>query len=275
MKTIVAPTDFSRVSINAVHYAADMACMLRTRLTLFHVYAIPQAVSEIPVPGYSIDEIKYDAETKIGALKESLLDRTGEKVIIHTELRAGDMLPTLTGYCAETSPYAVVIGAESLQGLERFVLGGKTTGAVKRLQSPLFIVPADAKFKRIAKIGLACDLINVTETVRVEEIRELVDEFSAELHVLNISEDSKAVAGRVSAGEEGRLRELLGELYPRYHFINDADVEHGIIDFAEKEKLDLLIIIPKKHHLLSKLFNPSHSQRLVLHTKLPIMSLHE
>lgn len=258
-----------------MNYAADMACMLGTRLALFHVYPIPQPISEVPVTEYSIEEIKYDAERKINSLKENLLHRTGERIFIHTELRAGNVLSNLTRYCAEVMPYAVVTGPESLSGLERIVLGGKTTGAVRRLRWPLFVVPADAKFKRIVKIGLACDLKNVIETVRVAEIRELVNEFDAELHVLTISEDRKDVAGRVSVGEENRLREMLGELYPQYHFINDADVEHGIIDFAEKEKLDLLIIIPKKHHLLSKLFNAGYSQRLALHAKLPVMCLHE
>ncbi len=275
MRTIIAPTDFSPASVNAVNYAADMACMLGTHLTLFHVYAIPQPVSEVPVTGYSIEEIKYDAEKKMGDLKESLLDRTGERIAIHTELRAGDVLLNLTGYCAEVAPYAVVTGPESLSGLERVVLGGKTTGAVKRLQSPLFVVPADAKFKGIAKIGLACDLKKVIETVRVEEIRELINDFDAELHVLNISENLTDALSDEASEEADWLRDMLEEFHPRYHFINDPDIEHGIIEFSEKEKPDLIIVIPKKHNLLSKLFHPSHSQRLVLHTQVPVMSLHE
>ena len=275
MRTIIAPTDFSPVSINAVNYAADMACMLRANLTLFHVYPIPQPVSEAPITEYSIEQIESDARRKINALKEALLDRTGERIIIHNELRAGDVLSNLTGYCAEVMPYAVVMGAESLGGLERFILGGKTTGAVMRLELLLFIVPATAKFKRIAKIGLACDLKKVIETVRVREIRELVNEFDAELHVLNIRENFQDTISTEAAGEADWLKAMLGELHPKYHFINDPDMEHGIVGFVEKKKLDLLIIIPKKHKLLGKLFHHSDSQRLVLHTQVPVISLHE
>lgn len=275
MRTIIAPTDFSPVSINAVNYAADMACMLRANLTLFHVYPIPQPVSEVPITEYSIEQMESDAKRKINALKEDLLDRTGERIIIHNELRAGDVLSNLTGYCAEVMPYAVVMGAESLGGLERFILGGKTTGAVERLESPLFIVPATAKFKRIAKIGLACDLKKVIETVRAREIRELVNEFEAELHVLNIRENFQDTVSAEAAEESDWLKAMLGELHPKYHFINDPDMEHGIVEFAKKKKLDLLIVIPKKHKLLSKLFHPSHSLRLVLHTQVPVISLHE
>lgn len=275
MRTIIAPTDFSSVSINAVNYAADMACLLSANLTVFHAYPIPQPVSEIPIAELSLGALRADAEKKISALKEKLLDRTGERIIIHNELRAGDVLLQLTEYCNEVNPYAVVMGTETLNGPERFILGGKTTGAVKRLQAPLFVVPAAARFKRISKIGMACDLKKVIETVRVEEIKELVTEFDAELHVLNINTDGKEIPGGGAVEESGWLREMLGELHPQYHFINDPDVEHGVISFCERQKLDLLIIIPKKHNLFSNMFRHSHSQALVLHTRIPVMSLHE
>jgi hypothetical protein len=37
MKTIIAPTDFSPVSLNAVNFAADMAVSVDSSLLLFHV----------------------------------------------------------------------------------------------------------------------------------------------------------------------------------------------------------------------------------------------
>ena len=119
MRTIIAPTDFSPVSLNAVDYAADMACMLGARLTLFHAYAIPVPVGEVPMPAFSIELLEADAEQKIEKLKEKLLARTGDRIIIHNEIRAGDVLFRLAEYCATVKPYAVVMGAETASGIER------------------------------------------------------------------------------------------------------------------------------------------------------------
>ena len=58
MKTIIAATDFSPNSENAVHYAADMATVLGAELHLLHVYSIPIPVSEVPIPVVDAKEIE-------------------------------------------------------------------------------------------------------------------------------------------------------------------------------------------------------------------------
>jgi nucleotide-binding universal stress UspA family protein len=275
MKTIIAATDFSPLSTNAVNYAADMACMTDAQLVLFHVYALPMAMGDIPVANYNIEQMEAEAELMIGKLKEKLVERTGNRIIIHTEVRSGDVLTQLLDYCSKIKPYSVVFGAESASGIERALFGGKTLSALKKIQCPLLIVPPLTKFSNIRKIGLACDMKDVVESVRVNEIKELVKEFGAELHVLHVSEETKDTFSQETIEESGMLQEMIGDLHPKYHFINEPVVEKGIIEFAEKNKLDLLIIIPKKHSLVSRLFRYSHSKELVLHAHVPVMSIHE
>lgn len=60
-----------------------------------------------------------------------------------------------------------------------------------------------------------------------------------------------------------------------YHFLNNKDVEEGLTGFAEKNNLDLLIIVPKKHNIFDKLFHKSHTKKLMLETHVPVMSVHE
>ena len=102
----------------------------------------------------------------------------------------------------------------------------------------------------------------------------MVNNFNAELHVLHISPHSGSFS-KVTNEESKWLQEILGELHPKYHFIIDTDIEKGIAEFAEKNNLDLLITIPKKHNLISKFFQHSHSKQLVLHSHVPVMAIHE
>ena len=275
MKTIIAATDFSPISLNAVNYAADLACMTDGQLVLFHVYAVPMAMSEIPVANYDIEQLEADATMLMERLKEQLLDRTGKRIIIHTEVRPGDVLTQLLQYCSTIKPHAVVVGAESASGIELAMFGGKTLSAIRKIQCPLLVVPPFTKFSNIRKIGLACDLKDVLDSVRVREIKELVDEFKAELHVLHVSEETRDTFSPETIEESSLLQEMLDGMSPKYHFINEPVIEKGIIEFAEKNKLDLLIIIPKKHSFVSRLFRYSHSKELVLHAHMPVMSIHE
>ncbi|WP_276504693.1 universal stress protein [Terrimonas pollutisoli] len=275
MKTIIAPTDFSANSLNAVDYAADMANMLGAHLTLFHVYAIPTPATEVPIPTYDVEALAIAADAEIQKLKETLLNRLNDRVIIHTETRPGYVINELTEYADSVKPFAVVMGAESAGAFERFLFGGKTVTAVKDLAWPLIIVPPTAKFTNIRKAGLACDFRVVVDSVRVQEIKELVKEFNAELHILHVSDKTQGTFSAVTVEESGLLQEMLGDLHPQYHFLNAPEVEKSVTDFAEENKLDLLILIPKRHSLVSKIFQHSHSKQLVLHTHVPVMSLHE
>ena len=67
---------------------------------------------------------------------------------------------------------------------------------------------------------------------------------------------------------------MLVSLKPNYHFITDKDTDEGIIDFAEKNHIDLLIVLPKRHGLLDKLIYKSHTKQLVMHSHVPVMALH-
>jgi nucleotide-binding universal stress UspA family protein len=275
MKPIIAPTDFSAVSLNAVNYAADMAAMLGLHLNLLHVYAIPVAVSEVPVPVFNADELDAEARNKLEELRDKLLTRTGGRIAINTEVRAGSVLPEIIAYSAKTKPYAVVMGAETTTPVERIFFGGKTVEALKMLEWPLIVVPPGVVFRNIRKVGFACDFREVLESVRVKEIKDVVEEFKAELHVLHVSEESGDSFSPETVEESAWLQEILRDLNPKYHFINDPEIEKGLQEFAEKNGLDLLIVIPKKHSLIDKIFQHRHSKRLVLHTHVPVLAIHE
>jgi nucleotide-binding universal stress UspA family protein len=75
MKSIViAPTDFSDVSINAVNYAADMAVSIDAMLMLMHVNEYIYAYSEAGVVDGLIDE---NNDSKLEDIAQQLSERTG------------------------------------------------------------------------------------------------------------------------------------------------------------------------------------------------------
>lgn len=274
MKTIIVPTDFSGNALYAANYAADLAAMIDARLDLLHVYTLPVQATEIPI-AYDVTKIEADANDALAKIKEKLVARTNGRVPVNTTIKSGLVMGEIAGYCDEIKPYAVVMGAESTGAFERLLVGGKTLSAVRKLPWPLIIVPPFTTFKNIRKIGFACDFREVVESVRVKEIRELVNEFNAELHIIYITDEWGNSYDDQTIEESGLLQEMLGDLKPKYHFIHEPVVETGINQYAERNKLDLLIIVPKKHSLVGKIFNPSHSKKVVLNAHIPILSLHE
>jgi len=273
MKTILVATDFSHAARNAAKYAADMALAINAKLLLLHVYQIPVTYLEVPVL-VNEEEIRNDAEKNILKLKEELDGRTAGKLNIETEVKMGTFFHELKETCRDTDPYAVVMGSQGTTGAEHFLFGTHAVYATKHLTWPVITVPQDAKFSSIKKIGFACDFEKVVESTPIQFIKNMVKEFGAELHVLNVDYNDRHFTAETPE-QSALLHTLLEESNPVYHFISNKDVEDGINDFADDNKIDLLISIPKKHKLLESLFKPSSTKQLVYQSHVPVMCVHE
>ncbi len=271
MKTILVATDFSPAALNAAKYASDMASVIHADILLLHVFQLPISYSEVPLTINEADMME-NAQRAIINVKEELVVRTGNTINIDTDVRMGMFFRELKEVCEKYHPYTVVMGSQGTTATDRFLFGGHTVYAMQHLEWPLITVPIDAGFSSVKKIGLACDFEKVVETTPIDEIKKLVEDFNAVLHVLNTGRQK--VYDPEIVFQSGLLEEMLGDLKPNYHFITHENIDEGVIDFAEKNQIDLLVVLPKRHNLLEKLVHKSHTKQLVLHSHVPVMALH-
>lgn len=270
-KTILVATDFSPASLNAVNYAADMALAINRDIMLLHIYPIPVISIELS-EGISLNKLVRNAETKIEQLKENLIVRSNGKLNVRAEIHPGIFFQELEKVCDRIIPYIVVMGSQGTTATEHILFGSNSVYAMKHLMWPLITVPAEAGFSSIKKIGLACDLMKVTDTIPVDEIDILVHDFNAELHIINL--DKQNVFNPKTDYESVILERILAHLHPEYHFMYDRNTDKSITDFVEKNQIDLLIVFPRRKGVLKRLIHRSHTKQLVLHCHVPIMELH-
>jgi len=275
MKTIVAATDFSEDSLNAVEYAADMASAIGTCLLLVNVCPYPVTVNELPLPFYSMEEINSSAEKEMQLLKDKIAARTGGLLKIDTVVQQGDIIKGIIDSCENQNTFAVVMGRSNRGSLERMLVGDTNIPVMQKLEYPLVTVPSGVHFKGLRNIGLACDFRHIIEALPVIEIKKILKKTDASLHVLHVSNGNNGIHGSKKIEASGWFQELMSDLNPHYHFIKGTDTEAEIIEFSDRLDLDLLIVIPKKHDLMEKIFRHSHSKRLVLQAHVPVMAIHE
>ncbi len=275
MKTIIVATDFSPVSTNAMNFATDMALAIDASILLFNSYNIPVSYSDVPVLLISVEEMKKSSEGKLEELKKNIDHITSGKLKVYTEARMGNTVDELEVLCNKIQPFAVVMGASGASGIEKVIFGSTTLTAIRHLTWPVICVPPGKEYGNgIRKIGFACDFKQVVETTPVQFIKQMVKEFGAELHILNV--DYKNKSFRPETPEQSfLLHNLLEDLKPQYHFIDSIDTEDGINEFAETNNLDLVIAIPKKHKLLDGIFKSSSTKQLVFQSHIPVMCVHE
>lgn len=271
MKTILVATDFSAAALNASNYAQAMASVIQADILLLHVYSLPVNYNEIPV-AMNVEILQQDAEKEINRIKDQLIRQADGKLHVTTEIRIGLFFPELKAVCEKIKPYVVITGSQGTTAAERVLLGSHAVQAMKHLEWPLITVPPAFKFSSIKKIGFACDFEKVVDTVPVDEIKKLVNDFNASLHILNTGKKKEFKPELIF--ESGLVQEMLGNLKPEYHFITSDNTDEAILDFAEKNEIDLLVVLPKRHSLLDQLVHKSHTKQFVLHSHVPVMALH-
>lgn len=275
MKTIIVPTDFSPVATNALNYAIDVAKKINASLLLLHVYQVPVSYSDVPIMLVSVEELRKAAEERLETLKKEVDHITSGTIKVYTEAKMGNVTDEVETLCKKIKPFAVVMGSKGSSGLERVLFGSNTLSVIRHITSPVICVPPGKEFGTgIKKVGFACDFKNIVHTTPSDTIKTMVKEFGAELHVLNVDYHDKHFSPETPE-ESALLHTMLEEVKPVYDFIEHRDIEDGINDFAEKNNLDLIITIPKKHKLLDGIFKPSSTKQLIYQSHVPVMCIHE
>ena len=143
---------------------------------------------------------------------------------------------------------------------------------MQHLNWPMITVPPAIAFSKIKKIGIACDLDEVEKKMPVEAVTRLVKDFNAELHILNTGNEKTYDPDIIF--EAGEVHRLLKDLKPVFHLIAHDNEDEGTLEFAEKNQIDLLVVVPGKHGFFERLTHKSHTRQFVLHSYVPVMAIH-
>lgn len=273
MKTILAPTDFSTSSINAVYYAADMALAVNAQLTLINAVQFPIGASKLSLPESVIDEIIDMGNSDLEDLANKLKKRTNEKISISSEVLFGPVEQQIELISASKRPLAIVMGIKPGKTFERALLGSTVFHTMNHIPYPLLIIPENFQFSPVREIGLACDLEYMEENMPFETIKEWLSLFNARFHIVHVSLKNKEF--RTSQlSESVSLQNHFAYFTPKFHFLEGINLEDELNHFAKSINLDLLIVTPRTYGIF-KAFHKKHSKKLISQVRIPVLSIHD
>ena len=276
MKTILVPTDFSKVARNAIDYAAEMALRTKSKLTLIHVYHIPVVSSEAPVVLPVWGDIEKDCMASLKKIKSSIQRKYGKDLIVDCICQMGFAVDEIIKqFGEEKETELIVMGMSGAGYMGEKIIGSNATELIKRSKCPVLIINENVKFKTIKKIVLALDYLNVPDKSAIELLKKLIKIFKARLFVVNIVDEIKQLPSVKKAANCVLIEHLLEGINPSFVFIKNEDTINGINEFVSKEKADMIVFIPRKHGFIKSIFNESNTKRMAFHTSIPLLTLHE
>jgi nucleotide-binding universal stress UspA family protein len=272
MKSILVPTDFSTCSINAVHYAAELAKYLDAKIVLFHAFHTPVMITEVP-DMLSFQEMKDMQIEDLEILAAELKSQHGETLVIETVCESGFAVDEIQIYQEANENDLIVMGMKNYGAFSEKVFGSLTTTLMYKSVCPILSIPENYIFKPIMNIALAADLDDPNPSMIFTEFVSFIKVFSANLHIINVSKNVlEMIESTHSAAEENYKNAFQKINYSTHHLKNETIAE-GINQFIKSKGIDLVAMIPKKHSFWENLIHEPQTKKIAFHANIPVMAL--
>ena len=271
MQVILVPIDFSPQSRNAAAHAATLAKSFQGKLLLFHAYMLPTPVSEVPYVMVTVDDLQKDNELMIKKEAEYLNAEHG----VETEwlVRIGIPSDEIKALTEERPIDLVVMGMKGVGGLDK-IIGSTTTNCLRKLKTPVLIIPQDSRFTEYKHITYATDFHNELLTRSFDPLVQMAKQFKSTVSIVYIHRDADR-----SEVNELDWRKNMTNILPGidYSFvkIEDDSVKHGLTEYIESSRTDLLVMLTHRHNFFERLFNRSQTTTMAYETKVPLLVLHD
>lgn len=279
MKTILFTTDFSEASENAARYLMGLAQQVPvSHIVLLHSYAStgPDIIylSDFTEPVIvEKEEVHSDSLQRLKSFRSYLLNINKSDIPVSTISDERSLAAGIPPIIKEYNIDMVISGLDSSGRTNGESAGSKTLKIALELEVPVLLVPARVAYQPVHTVLLACDLKNTDKTIPRRALTELLKELNARLLVVNIEPEDSHESEENTRGQS-ELQSALESTGAEFYFLEYKDVINGIIGFAEEKKVQMIISIPKKHGIISRILHPAVSKKLAAASPLPIMLLH-
>ena len=268
MQTILVPTDFSDNARNALDYAARFAQKLNASIILLHAYMLPTPVSEVPYMMVNVEEIQKENER---LAKEAVEKLQGQGIRASYLVRLGFPSDEIEAVIEDQPVDLVIMGMRGKGTLEKW-MGSTTTSAIKKIDTPILVVPHNAAYRDLQQVVYATDFSYNVGFHVYDPLLSLLKQSGAQLYIVHVQKNKTESSDKEIAGQI-QLDPAFNAVPHEFHIIADSDVKHGITTYLEQHQADLLVMVTHEHSFLERLFGKSHTTAMVYNTHVPLLVL--
>ncbi|MBI5917570.1 MAG: universal stress protein [Bacteroidetes bacterium] len=277
---ILVPTDFSPCAENAYQYSLHLAEEWKSSVKLLHIVSPDYEWTDMPVL------VDHATREKIGVAQQLLtnfkdIGLSKAKADLPTELKVTDDIEISGVAYAAISNFAkrdesdlIVIGTESHHHTAwDNAFGSIAASVVQHAHCHVLVVPEEAHFTDILMVGFAADL-HQTDPYHLWKTCKMLEPFHPVVRCVHVEKEGKTIETKV------RIEELMDffannavALQISFHTLLEETIATGLEAFANKWNLDLLVMPSPQRDMFSRMFHPSMTKKMALHSKVPLLVL--
>jgi len=273
MKKILVPTDFSNLSDNALNYAVQLAKRADAELLLFHAYFVPVFVHDPILMLPTEQELEKDALLALEKLKQSI-QKANTGLIVDFYATPGIPVEEINICAKKEKADMIVVGAQGAGYLEERVLGSTAALLIRKAKIPVMVIDHKVRFREPEKIVLAVDFAETDNKTVLKPLKELAALFQSHVCVLNVFPQTEIIPNLGEIAESFRLEHSLKYIHHTFFYTEHADIVGGINSFVKQHHIDMVVMVARKHSVISRLFREPLTKKMAFHSSVPLLILH-
>jgi nucleotide-binding universal stress UspA family protein len=274
--TILVPLDFSDASMNAVHYAVEMANLFDDEIVLLHV------LSKGKLKGLFMND------SEVALLRDKIRNKLEDKkneiiaewpnVRVTTRVEEGKPYKVINQVAQESNSDTIVMGTNGASGMEQFT-GSTTSRTIRSSTIPVIAVKEKRTNPKFDTIVLPIDLTK-TSRQKIDWAVKLGQRYNSTIHIIMEMDNDELVERKIKANliqAEGIFKQhgvkfitkLLDDREYPDHLGKDT------IKYADEIDADLIMIMTHAESAkISDLFVGSYAEQVVNSAqKTPVMCI--
>ncbi len=275
--SILCATDFSSRGVHGLHAAAALASKLHDSIDLIHVLA--------PIDG-EMPNVFFDDVQRVSG--ERLLQEATHLrelgATVQTHLPVGPVAESIDDFASREKPRLIVVSAVGRSAPADWLLGSTAERTAERVHTPTLVVrdsvPIEAwtQGKRPLTVLVACDF-TLSSRAALCWTRQLAELGPCKIFVVRIVSENERSASNVSISAEGGaidpmdaaqkelaewVQPLIGDFEPQVYCLPSLGrPDFRLIEFAEQNRVDLIVTGTRQKHGLQRIRSGSFSRGLL------------
>lgn len=276
MKNILLPTDFSKNSINAMHYALKLFSGSSCNFFLLHTQSPGTYLSDdlLMAGNQSLYEtIVKTSNKKLSQLIKSLKAKYETASFNFEPIIDYDSLPEAINQIIVSKKIdLIVMGTNGVTGAKEVLFGSNTINVIRKVYCPTLIIPEDFAFSFPKEILLALDPLDSLESQAFLKLVKFMERFNEKIHLLRLVPDDESY--NHAKKDKKDIDILLKGISYEYHVIRDIPISTAVDCYVQTHTIGLLALLVQDESIFDRLFLGSPTTKISNELRVPLLIFH-
>ncbi|PWJ59922.1 nucleotide-binding universal stress UspA family protein [Dyadobacter jejuensis] len=278
MQSILFPTDFTELSLNAFTYAMEYAQKSNAKLIVYHCYEPSSPLDENTKAVYDQVDIQNfrKKKDKFPIFEKLIAESSVGELKVKYVVKEGKFVDTLKAYVAkkEEKIDLVIMGTHgNKSSLFNIFMETHTIKILEEINKPLFAIPERASFDgTLDNFAFIVDY-NENEIQPLQEVIAKTQEFGSRLHVIHFDvAHSESIVPHMETFKSSLHTAHLDNVV--FSSIDTIDIKKSLSSYCKENKIDIVCLVNHKRNYYQRLFSYSLSEELLYFLDIPVMAIY-